>query len=130
MQDLTVTTLHAKWSDLYGLIGLLAVATVVFVLPDGAESAVAIDQGVSIMEGALRGGIDGIDADCGGEMACATCHIKIPEPWWSRISAPSAEEIEMLDFAVGVDEHSRLSCQVIVSDGLDGLIALVPQAQR
>jgi len=105
-------------------------ALIKFISPDGSTSSVSIASGISIMEGAVRGGIDGIDADCGGALACATCHVHVAEEWMAKLPAPSKDEQEMLEYAVERDGTSRLSCQIIVEDGLEGLTVRVPATQK
>lgn len=101
-----------------------------FCYEDGIEKVADIPQGMSVMEGAIKSGIDGIDADCGGALSCATCHVRIPSPWRELIPPPCAAEREMLEFAVDPDDRSRLSCQVIVGPELEGMQAIVPKSQR
>ena len=85
--------------------------------------------GFSIMEGAIKNSIPGIDADCGGSCACATCHVYVDEKFLQKI--PKAEEAEqdMLDFVQGADKSSRLSCQIIISNEIDGIIVRMPKKQ-
>lgn len=97
---------------------------------DGTEHQVNVEPGFSVMEGAVRNGVPGIDADCGGACACATCHVYVDPAWRTRIGAPSGMEAEMLDFAEGAAEGSRLSCQIEVSAELDGLVVRLPQTQH
>ena len=82
------------------------------------------------MEGAVKNRIRGIDADCGGACACATCHVYVDEAWREKTGKPSAMEESMLDFAEDVEPNSRLSCQIKVTDALDGLIVRLPENQR
>jgi 2Fe-2S ferredoxin len=102
---------------------------VIFV-SDGDENTLDIPDGISVMEGAVRGGIDGIDADCGGQLACATCHVHVDATWLDRLAPPNDDEREMLEHAVGVDERSRLSCQLKTSPALDGLLVHIPPSQH
>ncbi len=81
------------------------------------------------MEGAIKNIIPGIDADCGGACACATCHIYVDETWWERLEAPEEMELSMLDFAENIKDNSRLSCQIPVTETLDGLIVRMPESQ-
>ncbi len=97
---------------------------------DGDGRTIEIADGVSVMEGAVRAGVEGIDADCGGALSCATCHIHVSPAWYGRVDPPSADEREMLGFAVDPDETSRLSCQIVMSAALDGLEITVPPTQR
>ncbi|PWE18469.1 2Fe-2S ferredoxin [Marinicauda salina] len=96
---------------------------------DGAEHVVDVEAGVTVMEGAVRNMIPGIDADCGGACACATCHVYVDPDWFEKTGERSAMEESMLDFASDVRETSRLSCQIKVSDELDGLIVRMPEEQ-
>lgn len=101
-----------------------------FVNHDGTSQSVEIDDGVSAMEGAVMAGVDGIDADCGGQLSCATCHVHVDAAWLARLSPKSGDEDDLLGFAVGRDERSRLSCQIIISPELDGLVLHVPETQQ
>ena len=88
-----------------------------------------IQNGLSVMEGAVQNDIPGIDADCGGGMACATCHVYIKEDWWDKLPNKEDGEEDMLDMAYEPNKFSRLSCQIIVSDELDGLEVSIPSKQ-
>ena len=104
-------------------------AKVTFIAHDGKEHVVDIAEGWSLMEGAVKNGIPGIDADCGGACACATCHVYVDDEWTERVGSPEAMEEDMLDFAYDVQPNSRLSCQIKVRDALDGLVVRVPERQ-
>jgi len=97
---------------------------------DGAEHVVDVKNGLSVMEGAVKNNIPGIDADCGGACACATCHVYVDVAWKDKTGTPSAMEESMLDFAENVEPNSRLSCQIKVSDELDGLVVRMPESQH
>jgi 2Fe-2S ferredoxin len=97
---------------------------------DGREHEVEVKSGLSVMEGAVKNNVPGIDADCGGACACATCHVYVDEAWTDKTGSASAMEESMLDFAEEVQPNSRLSCQIRVSDALDGLVVRMPQAQH
>ena len=97
---------------------------------DGTEHTVEVKNGLSVMEGAIRNNIPGIDADCGGASACATCQVYVDEAFAAETGRPSAMEESMLDFAENVEPNSRLSCQIRVSDDLNGLIVRLPQSQH
>ena len=97
---------------------------------DGTEHVQEVKPGLSVMEGAVRQGVPGIDADCGGACACATCHVYVDEAWREKTGSPSAMEESMLDFAENVKENSRLSCQIRVTADLDGLIVRMPESQH
>jgi len=97
---------------------------------DGAEQTVEVRKGLSVMEGAIKNNVPGIDADCGGACACATCHVYVDEAWRAKTGSASAMEESMLDFAQNVAPNSRLSCQIRVTDDLDGLIVRLPEEQH
>ena len=97
---------------------------------DGREHDVEVKSGLSVMEGAVKNNVPGIDADCGGACACATCHVYVDEVWTDKTGTASAMEESMLDFAEEVQPNSRLSCQIRVSDALDGLVVRMPQSQH
>ncbi|RAK63396.1 2Fe-2S iron-sulfur cluster-binding protein [Phenylobacterium kunshanense] len=105
-------------------------AKVTYVEHDGTEHVVDVKSGLSVMEGAVKNNIPGIDADCGGACACATCHVYVDDAWLPKTGTKSAMEESMLDFAEGVTENSRLSCQIKVSDDLDGLRVTMPESQH
>ena len=90
---------------------------------------IEVQNGLTVMEGAVQNDIPGIDADCGGGMACATCHVYIKEEWWDKLPKKEDGEEDMLDMAHEPNKFSRLSCQVIVSDELDGLVVSIPSKQ-
>ena len=97
-------------------------AKVTYIEHNGTEHAVDVKTGFSVMEGAVGHNIPGIDADCGGACVCATCHVFVDEAWLVKTGARTDMEEFTLDFAEGVRPNSRLSCQIEVSDALDGLI--------
>ena len=102
---------------------------IIYIEHDGTEHQVDVDVGTSIMEGAVSNSIPGIDADCGGSMACATCHIYVNDKWFDKIPAAEDAEVDMIDMAFEPKKNSRLSCQIIISDELDGLIINIPSKQ-
>ena len=104
-------------------------AKITYIQPSGAEQTIEAKTGWSVMEGAVKNRIRGIDADCGGACACATCHVYVDEAWREKTGEPSPMEEDMLDFGYDVRENSRLSCQIKVSDDLDGLIVRTPERQ-
>jgi ferredoxin, 2Fe-2S len=104
-------------------------ANVTFILADGTRQVVDIPEGRSVMLGATQGAVNGIDADCGGACACATCHVYVDPEWLGRLEPRSDVEATMLDFAVEPTETSRLSCQIIVKAELEGLVVTVPKSQ-
>ena len=95
---------------------------------DGKEHAVDVRNGLTVMEGAIKNNVPGIDADCGGACACATCHVYIEDGWYEKLLPPSEAETDMLDMALAVLPNSRLSCQLTCSDELDGIkVTLAPE---
>ena len=104
-------------------------AKVTYLEITGNSRTIEIANGLSVMEGAVQNDIPGIDADCGGGMACATCHIYVNEEWFDKIPKKEDGEEDMLDMAFEPKKNSRLSCQIIVSDKLDGLIVSTPSKQ-
>ena len=102
---------------------------VTYIEYNGKEHEVEVEKGLSIMEGAVQNGVPGIDADCGGACACATCHVYVKEEWLDKLSEQGESEKDMLDFAFETKSNSRLSCQLIVSDELDGLEVNIPSKQ-
>jgi 2Fe-2S ferredoxin len=105
-------------------------ARITFQQPNGYERTVDISDGLSIMEGAVQNMVPGIDADCGGACACATCMIYIPDEWSDRLPPKDATEEALLQFSPRADERSRLSCQIKVSDALDGMLVTTPVHQH
>jgi 2Fe-2S ferredoxin len=102
---------------------------IVYVDATGAEHVRDVRAGLTLMEGAVRTGVPGIDADCGGACACATCHVYIETEWLEAIEPPSDLEASMLEFASSVQANSRLSCRIIVLEQLDGLHLTIPKTQ-
>ena len=96
---------------------------------NGKEHIVDVPIGLSVMEGAVQNDIPGIDADCGGGMACATCHVYVKEEWFDKLPKKEDGEEDMLDMAYEPNKFSRLSCQLLVSDELDGLTVSIPSKQ-
>lgn len=94
--------------------------------PTGKTHDIDVKTGQSVMEGAVRHAVPGIDADCGGACACATCHVHVAPDWMEKVGAANPMEQSMLDFADDVTEHSRLCCQIQVNDDLDGLQVTIP----
>ena len=105
-------------------------AKITYVEFSGKEHVVDVKTGLSVMEGAVKNNIPGIDADCGGACACATCHVYVDQAWLDKTGSQSAMEESMLDFAENVEPNSRLSCQIKVTDDLDGLVVRMPQSQH
>ena len=102
---------------------------ITFIQPDGRQQTVDAENGFTVMEVAKKNLIDGIEAECGGACACATCHVYVDAAWRDRSGKSAAMEEDMLDFAFDVREESRLSCQIKVSDVLDGLVLRIPSKQ-
>ena len=95
----------------------------------GNAKTIEVENGLSVMEGAIQNDVPGIDADCGGSMACATCHVYVEEKWLNKISDAEEAEVDMIDMAFEPKKNSRLSCQLIVSDELNGLTVTTPEKQ-
>ena len=104
-------------------------AKVTYIENSGNSHTIEIANGLSVMEGAVQNDIPGIDADCGGGMACATCHVYVKEEWLDKLSKKEDGEEDMLDMAFEPKKNSRQSCQIIVSDELDGLTVNIPSKQ-
>ena len=104
-------------------------ATITFIAHDGRQFDIDAENGSTVMENAIRNGVPGIEAECGGACACATCHVYVDEKWADIVGRPEAMEEDMLDFAYDVRPTSRLSCQIRVRDELDGLVVQVPERQ-
>ena len=104
-------------------------AKIVFTTHDNQKFEVDVQNGLTVMEGAVQNDIPGIDADCGGGMACATCHVYVKEDWLNKLSKKEDGEEDMLDMAFEPKTNSRLSCQIIVSDEIDGLEVDIPSKQ-
>jgi 2Fe-2S ferredoxin len=102
---------------------------ITFIQHNGVEQTVEGLPGMSVMETAIKNQVAGIDADCGGACACATCHVYVEPEWRQQVGSRSPMEEDMLDFAFDVRDSSRLSCQIKVADGLDGLRVRVPEKQ-
>ena len=105
-------------------------AKITYIEFNGAEHSVDVKPGLTVMEGAIRNNVPGIDADCGGACACATCHVYVDAAWQAATGERSDMEESMLDFAEGVKDSSRLSCQIKVTDALDGLVVRMPENQH
>ena len=102
---------------------------ITFIQFDGTETSIDADVGSTIMNTALDNLIPGIDADCGGECSCATCHVLVDESWMEKVGQPGESEESMLDLNPDRATNSRLSCQINVSDDLDGLVVNLPEFQ-
>ena len=104
-------------------------AKITYIEHTNKKHIVEVSNKMSVMEGAVQNNIPGIDADCGGSMACATCHVYIDKKWFDKLKKKDEDEEDMLDMAYQPNKFSRLSCQLIVSDELDGLILRMPSKQ-
>ena len=96
---------------------------------EGNSKTIEVENGLSVMEGAIQNNIPGIDADCGGSMACATCQVYVEEKWLNKLPKAEDAEVDMIDMAFEPKKNSRLSCQLIVSDELNGLTVTTPSKQ-
>ena len=104
-------------------------AKITFITHENQTYIVDIQNGLTVMEGAVQNDIPGIDADCGGGMACATCHVYVNEEWLDKLPIKEDGEEDMLDMAFEPKKNSRLSCQITISDDLDGLTVNIPSKQ-
>ena len=95
----------------------------------GESHVIDVPNGLSVMEGAVQNNVPGIDADCGGSMACATCHVYVKEEWFNKLPQKEEGEEDMLDLAFEPKKNSRLSCQILVSNEIDGLVVDLPEKQ-
>ena len=102
---------------------------ITYIEHDGKTHTIEVSSGLSVMEGAVQNNIPGIDADCGGSMACATWHVYVKEEWFNKLPKKEDGEEDMLDMAFEPKKNSRLSCQLMVSDQLDGLVVNLPEKQ-
>ena len=103
---------------------------ITYIEHNGNAHEIDVPNGLSVMEGAVRNLVPGIDADCGGACACATCHVYVDEAFMDKVGQPEEMEQSMLDFAENVQANSRLSCQIQISDELDGLRVKTPESQH
>ena len=104
-------------------------AKITYITHDNQKHEGEVQNGLTVMEGAVQNDIPGIDADCGGGMACATCHVYVKEDWFNKIPKKEDGEEDMLDMAFEPKTNSRLSCQIVVSDEIDGLEVNIPSKQ-
>ena len=105
-------------------------AKITYVEHSGKLHTIQVQNGLTVMEGAVQNNIPGIDADCGGSMACATCHVYVKENWFNKLPKKEDGEEDMLDMAYEPNKFSRLSCQLTVSDKLEGMIVNLPEKQN
>ena len=102
---------------------------ITYIEHNGKSHEINVANGLSVMEGAIQNNIPGIDADCGGSCACATCHVYVDENWYDKLPEKDNAEEDMLDTAYEPKKMSRLSCQITVEDSLDGLVVKMPSKQ-
>ena len=102
---------------------------ITYIEHNGKKHTIDVANGLSIMEGAIQNNIPGIDADCGGAMACATCHVYVKEEWFNNLPQKEQGEEDMLDMAFEPKKNSRLSCQILVSKEIDGIVVDLPKKQ-
>ena len=102
---------------------------ITYINSDAKVNTIEVQNGLTVMEGAVQNNVPGIDADCGGSMACATCHVYVKEEWFNKLPKKEDGEEDMLDMAFEPKKFSRLSCQLTVTDELDGLTVQLPSKQ-
>ena len=102
---------------------------IIYIEHNGKEHTIDVQNGLTVMEGAIQNDIPGIDADCGGSMACATCHVYVKDDWYDKLDEKSEGEDDMIDQAYEPKKNSRLSCQITVSDKIEGLTVHLPKKQ-
>ena len=102
---------------------------ITYIEHNGNSKTIEVDNGLTVMEGAVQNNVQGIDADCGGGMACATCHVYVEDSWFSKLLKAEDAEQDMIDMAYKPNKNSRLSCQIVVSEEIDGLKVTTPEKQ-
>ena len=102
---------------------------ITYIEHNGNSKTIEVDNGLTVMEGAVQNNVQGIDADCGGGMAWATCHVYVEDSWFSKLLKAEDAEQDMIDMAYKPNKNSRLSCQIVVSDEIDGLTVTTPEKQ-
>ena len=102
---------------------------ITYIENNGTLHKIEVSNGLTVMEGAVQNNIPGIDADCGGSCACATCHVYVHKEWLNKLEKKEAAEEDMLDMAYEPNKFSRLSCQITVADSLNGLVVKMPSKQ-
>jgi len=105
-------------------------AKITYIEHDGKEHTLDVADGMTLMEAAVKASVPGIDGDCGGACACATCMVFVPEEWWDKIPAKEDMEETMLEFAENAEENSRLSCQIKAGPAIDGMRVSMPKSQH
>ncbi len=113
----------------FTLIYIYLMPKITYITHDKQNHTIDVQNGLTVMEGAVQNDIPGIDADCGGGMACATCHVYVKEDWFNKLPKKAEGEDDMLDQAYKPNPSSRLSCQITVSDKLNGLAVYLPEKQ-
>jgi 2Fe-2S ferredoxin len=103
---------------------------ITYVTHDGDRTTLDVSVGMTVMRAAVANAVPGIDADCGGSCACGTCHVYVDPAWSDRLPAPETAEADMLDFVIDRKPNSRLSCQIQVTESLDGLTVTTPASQH
>lgn len=103
--------------------------TINYIEHDGTKHSIAVEVGYTVMQGARNNGLHGIVAECGGGLACATCHVYVKPPWDTRLPPPREDETAMIEFAEDATDESRLSCQIAVTESVDGLTVHIPESQ-
>jgi len=103
---------------------------IVYVDQGGASHEVEAPPGMNLMEAAVKNGVAAIEGECGGALACATCHVYVPEEWQGLTGQATEDEIEMLEFGIDVDARSRLGCQIEITEAMEGLTIFTPVSQR
>ena len=106
-----------------------SMAKITYITHNDEKHTVEVQNGLTVMEGAVQNDIPGIDADCGGGMACATCHVYVNDEWFDKLPSKEDGEEDMLDMAFEPKKNSRLSCQITVSDKIEGLVVHLPEKQ-
>ena len=102
---------------------------ITYIEHNGKSHSIEVPNGLSVMEGAVQNNIPGIDADCGGSCACATCHVYVDEKWFDKLKQKEPAEEDMIDSAHEPNKFSRLTCQIVVTDELNGLVVKMPLKQ-
>ena len=103
-------------------------AKIHFVDHSGEKRTIEVENGATVMEAAIRNAVPGIEAECGGACACATCHVYVEDGWFEKLNPPSPEELDMLDMALAVEPNSRLSCQIPINAKTDGIkVTIAPE---
>jgi ferredoxin, 2Fe-2S len=103
--------------------------TITYIQPDGTRNVVTAEPGQTVMEAAVKHGVQGIEAECGGACACATCHVYVDDAWRDTTGKAAPTEEDMLDFAFDIRPSSRLSCQMRITDAFNGLVVSIPEKQ-